>query len=395
MSLFAAGVERRAAVPIEQTLREMGVVTRGAVGRPVTADSALRLSVWWGCVHLLSSVVSGLPVDVFRRGSDGVRQELDPRPTVVDAPSRLVSAMSWRYQLMVSAMQRGNAFGLVTARDRRGYPLGVELLHPDTVQVRQPHQLAEPEFWLDGQQLAPEDVFHMPAYSVPGSVVGLSPLRYARASLAAGLAAIDYGEQFWDGGGHPTAILSSEQVLNSDSAKEIKTRFKDATSADKLAVLGAGLSYQAVQVSPSDAGWLDSINATDLMICRFAGVPPEMLGIATSGSSVTYANREQRAIDFLTFTVQWWLTRIEEAWSALLPRGTYVKHNTGALLRTDTKTRAEVAAIRLQNGITNPDFERALDDLPPIPGGQGEQYLWPPSGATQTAPQEGSTDGTA
>jgi HK97 family phage portal protein len=205
-------------------------------------------------------------------------------------------------------------------------------------------------------------------------VVGLSPLRYARDTIAAGLAADRFGAEWWEGGGHPTGVLSSDQALDETMAQRAKDRFKKATQADKLAVLGAGLSYTAVQVSPEDAGWLDSINATDIMICRFLGVPPEMVGIATSGSSVTYANREQRAIDFLTFSVQWWLSRIEEAWSALLPRGVYVKHNADALLRTDTMTRATVAETRLRSGVTNVDYERSLEDLPPLPNGAGQGY---------------------
>lgn len=394
MSLFARE-SRAASLPSLVTVQEsVGIVPRSSRPRQVVdADSAMRLSVWWQCVHLLASTISQLPIDVYRRSSDGARIEL-AAPPIVAAPSSLVSQIGWRYQMMVSLMQRGNAFGVVVARDRLGYPTQIELVHPDTVRVKQAHQLAPAEFIIDRQAVPREDVFHLAAFLAPGSVIGLSPLKYARAAMGSGLAAVGYAEEFWSGGGHPTGVLSSDQPIDKDTAERMKERFKGATVDDRLAVLGSGLSYSAVQVSPEDAGWLHSINATDLMICRFAGVPPEFLSIPVEGSSVTYANREQRALDFLTFAVQWWLARIEEAWSALLPRGTYVKHNAAALLRTDVKTRAEVAQIRLRNGITNPDFERELDDLPPIPDGLGQQYLWPPAGvSTPAAPQEGSTNG--
>lgn len=391
MSLFARSEQR--AVTLGDVYRENGISPRSArVGMEVTPDSAMRLSTWWGCVHLLASVISGLPIDVYMRRPDGSREEIAP-PQIVANPSALVSPGTWRYQMVVSMMQRGNTVGIVTQRDRRMYPLTAELLHPDSVQIRQDHQLEPAEFYVGREKLPREDVFHVPAFVQPGSQIGLSPIAYARHTMAAAMESNRYAEEFWAGGGHPTAILSSDQVLDKDTALATKTRFKEATKDDKLAVLGAGLKYAAVQVSPDDAGWLDSINATDIMICRFAGIPSEMMGVAASGSSVTYANREQRAIDFLTFTVQWWLSRIEEAWSALLPRNSYVKHNAAALLRTDTKTRAEVSAIRLQNGLTNPDYERELDDLPPIPGGLGQQYLWPPMGATAPAAQEGESDG--
>jgi hypothetical protein len=54
------------------------------------------------------------------------------------------------------------------------------------------------------------------------------------------------------------------------------------------------------------------------------------------GGVVTYANREQRAQDFLNNAINPWLARLEEALSAWFPRGTYVKFNTGALLRSAT-----------------------------------------------------------
>lgn len=386
MSLFRA--ERRAA-SLDNTLRAVGLTPRDGGGAvPVSPDSAMRLSVWWACVHLLASVVSGLPIDAYRRDSDGVKRELDTLPPVVENPSALVSQKVWRYQMMVSLLQRGNMVGVVALRDRRFYPQQIELLHPDTVTIRQEHQLVPPTYKVERETIPFEDVWHVPAFNPPGSVVGLSPLRYARDTIAAGLAADRFGAEWWEGGGHPTSVLSSDQPLDEDMAKRVKSRFKDATRADKLAVLGAGLGYTAVQVSPEDAGWLDSINATDIMICRFLGVPPEMVGIATSGSSVTYANREQRAIDFLTFSVQWWLTRIEEAWSALLPRGVYVKHNADALLRTDTMTRATVAETRLRSGVTNVDYERSLEDLPPLPNGAGQVYA-----TAGSLPAQEGTDG--
>ena len=369
MSLFAREVRSGADAVVARALG----VRAGVASSSLSADQAMRLSVWWQCVHLLASTISQLPVDVYRRGPDGARKEI-AAPPVVSAPSMLVSQIGWRYQMMVSLMQRGNAYGVVVARDRLGYPTGIELVHPDTVQVKQAHQLAPPTYRVDRTELDASDVFHLAAFLAPGSVVGLSPLRYARAAMGSGLAALDYAETFWRDGGHPTAVLSSEQAIDGPTAERMKQRFKGATAEDRLAVLGSGLTYAAVQVSPEDAGWLHSINATDLMICRFAGVPPEFLSIPVDGSSVTYANREQRALDFLTFAVQWWLSRVEEAWSALLPRGTYLKHNAAALLRTDVKTRVEVAAIRLQNGITNVDYERELDDLPPIPDGAGQVY---------------------
>jgi hypothetical protein len=94
-----------------------------------------------------------------------------------------------------------------------------------------------------------------------------------------------------------------------------------------------------------------------------------MIGAATQGSSLTYANREQRTLDFLAFTLNPWIVRLEEALTALLPRPQVVKLNTNALLRADTKTRWEVYQIASGIKTLTRNEIRAFEDLPPFPDG--------------------------
>jgi phage portal protein BeeE len=92
-----------------------------------------------------------------------------------------------------------------------------------------------------------------------------------------------------------------------------------------------------------------------------------MIG-SEAGGSLTYANVEQRDLDFLKYGVGPKITRLESALTGLLPRGQYVKFNTGALLRTDLKTRYESYALALagpQPWLTV-DEVRDLEDREPI-----------------------------
>jgi phage portal protein BeeE len=81
---------------------------------------------------------------------------------------------------------------------------------------------------------------------------------------------------------------------------------------------------------------------------------------------MTYANVEQRSIDFLTYSVQPWLARIEAALATLLPGKQHVKFDTSVLLRTDLKTRMEATAIGIASHQLLPDEARAMGDLPPF-----------------------------
>lgn len=381
---------------LSQVLASVGISTRS--GRDgysyVTDDQALQLSAVWACIRLLSDKVAGLPVDAYRRQADR-RVEVSPVPAFVSSPSAIVSRSTWLYQQMVSMLLRGNAYGIVTQLGVDGWPAKVEIVHPDSIEVLQDDQLSPPEYLFNRQPIDSGRVYHVSAYNIPGSVVGLSPITYAARSLGLATAINDYGQEIAAGGGHPTAILSSDQRIDEDQAKITKARFKAATAEDHLAVLGAGLSYDRVQITPAEAQFLETRNATVIDICRYFGCPPESIYASMSGQSVTYANREQRALDLLSDSLQWWITRIEEAWSALIPRGQYVKFNENALLRVELLTKIQAQDMQIRMGVKSPDEVRALNDDPPIPDGAGAQFLWPPYAVSLEPEQPPSPQGGA
>lgn len=387
MSLFAGlartgQVEERGRAWPDWVLRAAGIPPGRRRFHLHSAEHAMQISTVWACVSLLSRIVAQTPLDVMERpASGGPAVEVLPKPRVIAKPSALIPAINWRYSVMVSLLLRGNAYGVVTARDPRLlYPTQIELAHPDTVDCDQPEQFAPASWKINGEPVPAEDLWHVAAFTVPGYVQGLSPISNARRSLAIADGSADYAEDFYNGGGHPTGLLATDQRLEEGDSEEAKRRFKRSTEGDRLAVLGMGWSYEQVQVSPADAAWLAARKASAVEICNYFGVQPEKLSLSESGTSVTYANRESQAIDFLTDGVQWWFTLLDDALSALRPRNQIVRHNVDAFLRVDAKTRAEVQAIRLRSGQRTPNEVRIKDDLPPYPDGLGDIPAWPPPG---------------
>ena len=131
--------------------------------------------------------------------------------------------------------------------------------------------------------------------------------------------------------------------------------------------MGAGLRYERIQVNPEEAQFLDSQRFTVEQVARIYGVFPEMIGGATSGSNVTYANREQRAADFLTFGLSPYLVALEDGLSMLVPRPQRVRFNLDSVLRSDLKTRYEAHAIGIESGFLTVDEVRQIEDRPPLP----------------------------
>ncbi len=91
-----------------------------------------------------------------------------------------------------------------------------------------------------------------------------------------------------------------------------------------------------------------------------------MVGGPNGGNSMTYKNVEQRNLDFLTYSVQFWLKRFEESLSDVLPDNQIARFDVNPLLRTDIQTAATVDNMRIAGKIMTPDEIRARMNLPAL-----------------------------
>jgi HK97 family phage portal protein len=331
---------------------------------PVNPSTAMQHSAVWACVNLIAGSISTLPLAAYRTG------QLDPLPdlpTILRAPSAGWTLPEFTYALLQSLLLRGNAYGLIVDRAGAGLlPAQVELLAPERVSVQVDSRL----IWrIDGQEVDPSSIWHVRAFTAPGQVLGLSPIQHARQSIGLGLGAERYASRFFGDGGMPAGVLTTDQDLHQDRAEHIKARWRE-TRRDgnrEIAVLGGGARFQAVSIAPEEAQFLETTQANVRTIARYFGVQPELIG-ADSGGSLTYANVEQRARDFLTFGLRPWLVRLETALSALLSSTTSVKFNAAALVRTDLLTRYQAHESAIRAGWKLRSEVRELEDLPPVAG---------------------------
>ena len=376
MSILKNLLERRA-IDASSFNLAIDVTPKTKSGEVVTFDRAVGVATAWACMTLIADTIYSLPVDVYTRRSDGTRSEIDPPPPLVAAPSLVVSSREWRQQATMSMLGWGNAYGIVVDRDRALRPTAVEWVNPDDVSVEQDSALTPPRYLVGGTEVPRESIVHLRRFTRPGSAVGMAPLARQRETLGLAIAVRNFVAQWFGEGAHPSAILQAESDIDEVRAKEAKSRFLQAIRGKREpAVLGKTWKYQVVQASPQDSDTAALAMQVALDVCMAFRMPPEMIGIASKGSSVTYANREQRSIDFLTYTIQPWLTVFEDWWTANLPRPQFAKFNTGALLRTDLLTRYRAHDLAIRMGLASPNERRRLEDMPPLEN--GDQVLWPP-----------------
>ena len=329
------------------------------------ADRALRLVPVYSAVSLLADSVASLPLKAARRRADGTRDPVDYRWPVPEG----ITMYTWLHQAMASLLTRGNAYGVALEVDKYGWPSTVAWADPSKV------RLDGGVFHLSGQQLPPGRVLHIPAFTLPGSELGLSPVGQFATTVDAGLYADLAVRDWYANGSTPAhALRNRERVIDAATAQVIKERYKSTTKTGDPFVHGADWELSTVGVSAADAAFLDAIKANATQVAAIYRVPPEKIGGET-GSSMTYATTEQQSIDFVTFSLRPWLVRLEQSLSSIMPRGLRAKFNADAMIRPDTKTRMEAYQTALDIGILTQDEARAYEDRLPLTEGEVEQWL--------------------
>jgi len=353
----------------------------GSAGNP---EGAMRHDAVWGCVNKIAlsmAMMRPLPYKGPMVGH-GQATALDP-PLILTKPGSDMRMSEFTYAAWVSKLLRGNAFGMIAARDgRSGRPSQIELQHPDEMKCRKlqhdtvDQKAGEYEYRLRGQVVDPASVWHDAIYRMPGSRIGMSVIRYAAKGIKTGQAAEQFGLDYFTDGGHPTAILTNKNAnkISQPQAQSVKETFVAALHGTREPiVMGGGWEYQAIQISPEESQFLNTQAVSGEKVCRFFGMKPQHIGIAPSGSSLTYANLEDNLADFLTFPLTPWIVSWEEVLAELTPVGQYVKCDTSPLLRTDMLSRFTAYHMMIGSRMATQDEARAMEDMPPLTDEQRAQ----------------------
>jgi HK97 family phage portal protein len=354
----------------------------------VTPDKALRHSGVWACLRLRADLVSTMPVDAYRKLSDGVQVEVAKPPILVTPGGETVDITDWLYASQFDLDRSGNTVGLITAVNGLKLPSRIELVPLSDVSVRgKGAQIVE---WkIGGQTYTPDKVWHERQFVVSGIPLGLSPVAYAAMSIGGYLSAQQFALDWFANDVAPMGVLQhqSEETISTAVARQMKARFKEAVAGRDIFVTGSEWEWTPAQADASQAAFLDQMQFGLADVSRFFGVPADMIDAAGSSSSITYANITQRNLQLLIMNLGPAITRRERALSRLLPRPQFVKFNTDAILRMDPASVVTSLKTEIDARIIAPSEARALRNRAPYTDEQIAEFdrLF---GKGQQAPQQ-------
>lgn len=353
--------------------------TFSSAGVPVDDSSVLSMLAVTACVRILSETLSGLPFDAVK-AEGSVRRPIEPAPQIIADPFGGAKAIDGYgltrkiglNQIMVSLLLRGNAFLNIAATDRDGFPTLLQVLSPDAVTVDVDKETGRRVYMVNREPFPANRMVHLVGLSLPGQPVGVSLLQYAKRTIGLGIAAEEFGSMFFGSGAHMSGVITVPGDLNADKARQLKENFESKHGgmrhAHSVGVLTGGAEWKPISVHPEDAQFIETRKLQNLDIAMLFGVPPHMLGqvdrTTSWGSGI-----EEQTLGFLKFTLQGWVQRIEDAFTAMLPPDQKAHLSLDGLLRADTTTRYSAYQAARTAAFMTPNEIRALENLPPIEGG--------------------------
>lgn len=352
-TLWAAGAE------IPSTTR---------AGTSVNRENAIKINAFYAAVRLIADIISSLPVDTFRR-IDGERVPFRPRPTWVDQPEPDlgISRIDHFQSLLVGVMIDGNGF-IRVIRNQRGDIVAVSVLDPTRVHVAR-DEFGRLGYRIDqtGPLLTDQEVKHVTELRLPGKLRGVSRVVELRETLGLTSALEDFASGFFGNGSITSGIIETPMDLTADQAKNLQDGFeakhRGLRRAHRPGVLSGGAKFVKTGVDPEEAQLLDSRKFAVQEVCRMFRIPPHLLQVIEPGA-MSYASTEENARQFVTFTLLPYISKLEEAYTSLLPPGVFLKFNVDGLLRGSTESRYSAYSQALTAGWSTVNEVRRLEDRP-------------------------------
>lgn len=329
-------------------------------------------------VSLISDLIGGLPWDAYTTHGRDVAEKITPRPLLLEQPNpeevRMTSMAAW----VADYLLHGNAVGVYTERNALGVPTAIVPVPACRVGVRrvdgQTYSVLPEgaiEYSIGTRRFSAHDIFHVKGLAEPGELRGLGVLE----AHLNGRGSLDLAEELArqarniDGNGIPTGVLKATSPdVTPDQLREAKALWLETQRDRTVAALAPSTEFQALAWNPEELQLIEARKFSLLETANIFGLPPRYLG-ASSGDSMTYTTSETEAIELLKLSIGGHLTRFEQTLSLAFPRGTQVRADLGALLRSDTAARYGAYETGIRAGFLLPSEARAKeDDLPPIEG---------------------------
>lgn len=303
----------------------------GSAAFPLSVIEAAGISAVRRCVSLIANGIAG------QRWTEWVGDDqIKPVSRLVRRPAAIMSRREWVWRVVASMALTDISYLYMTGGvDDEGVPGSLLPLPREAIQpagMVDPFGIFPPTaYTISGVQGTISAEYVIPMRSafwpgVPPHLVGI--LQMARSLMMSAWASDSYQARYWQAGGAPVTVISTDQELTDTQADNLGARWRDrrAKGPDFPAVLGKGAEAAPWGADVNNSLAVEAKREITVEICNLFGVPARYLNITPTGSSSTYANLNDEALSLERFTMSGFTDPIQDVVSDLLPDRTDDEH---------------------------------------------------------------------
>jgi HK97 family phage portal protein len=369
-------------------------------GQTVTVDTSLTVPTVYRCMRLLSTVIAGCPVKIYR----GPEKEEVRNPLLDIYNPDMTYTQFELWELVVAHLCGfGNAF-VYKKRDGFGRIIDLKPIYPGVVEVKLDreggHKMflikrLKPDGTIDPNKLplvyTDYEVMHIADFGMDG-LVGLSPIQLAAQSIGTSLAADKLAAKFYSSGSQLGGIIKVKAPLrNQEQAEGIKARWMQKNAgvahAGDVAILDAETDFQSVTIPPDQLQFLESRRwQANEIAGRVFGLPPHLVGDVEKSTSWGTGIEVQNT-GLVTYTASSYTKRIQQRITreVVATRGQVAEFDLNDLMRGSTLERYQALVIGTGGPWITRNEARVSENKVPL-SNPGYDELLPPQGI---GPQEG------
>jgi HK97 family phage portal protein len=346
-----------------------------------------RSAIVEACIGAYSQTVAMTPGNHWRSDGNGgrVRVTTSALARILRTPNEYQSISDFLLNAVRQLYSQGNAYALALRNSR----YEIEELHlmdsrscsamiaPDTGDIF--YSLAGNDV-VDrfmgrnsGLMVPARDVLHLRLHTSRNILLGETPLEAAMGDLAASSAMSAQQVQFYLNQARPSAVLSTDMVLDKAQVETIRQRWDEQTKGARAGgtpILTAGLKPVGMPtMSAKDAELAEVMKISAQNIALAFRVPLQILGIGGS----PFGSTEALMQSWLAGGLQFCLNHLEEAignkFGLAGQPEEYLEFDTAVLLRTAMRDRIDALARAVTGGIYSVNEAREFEGMSARPYG--------------------------
>lgn len=352
-------------------------------GLAISPDTALRFTAVYSAINIIAETIASMPFSVYEELSDG-RGIATTQPVynlTRTEPNPHQTWFGFWHHLISSTLLSGNGFALIE-RDGRAVPIALHFLEPGECEpyYMKVGRIRKLYYYVFGNLVEPRDILHITCLGSDG-VIGKSPIALAREGIGLGLAAEKFGSSFFGRGAHSSGTLETDQVFKDQGAidrlrNQFASRYQGLGNAHKPMILEQGMKFSKISIDPTDAQFIETRKFQINEIARLYRVPLHKLQDLERS---TNNNIEHQSLEFITDTIQPWVTRIEQECNRKLIREAdkgrvYTEFDMDELYRADLKSKGEYYKSLFNIAAISPNEVRQREGFNRYSGGD-RKYL--------------------